>query len=142
MDHKLAKIFKEMKEIEPHSGFEGLILKKIDLERRKQVKRKLFLSYAGLTVSFAATFCAFVAFGNSFLQSDFWSMISLIFSDIAIIAGNLNSYGYSLLETFPFVNLIGIMIPLFAMLLSINIFLSLRRKIKQVSFNSYKAVHI
>jgi hypothetical protein len=74
MNEKLSQIFKGIEQIEPEARLEGLILQKIDFERDKQIKRKLFLSYAGLVVSFAAVFPAILKFGSAFLKSEFWSI--------------------------------------------------------------------
>jgi len=123
---KLNQIFKNIQEIEPPRGLSELILKRVELEKDKQIKRKLFLSYAGFCSSVAATFYAFLAFGSSFLKSDFWSMLSLMFSDLMIVAGNWKTYLYSLVETFPVVNVIAILIPIFGLLAFLNLLVSIK----------------
>ncbi|MDO8529661.1 MAG: hypothetical protein Q7S18_03255 [bacterium] len=132
---KLQRIFKEIEDLNPPEGLETLILKKIELEKEKQVRGKLFLSYFGLAGSLAAAMYAIVIFGDGFLKSEFWSMASLIFSDVFIVAGNWQEYAYSLLETFPVTHLIAILIPVFGLLLSFNLYLSLIKKAKHRSFN-------
>lgn len=125
---KLSQIFKNMQEIEPSRGLNGLIMQKIALERGKQIKRKIFLSYAGITGSALATFFVAVSLRDSFFQSEFWSMLSLMFSDLVIVAGNWKTYAYSLVETFPVANAIAILIPIFGLLAFFSFLLSLKNK--------------
>ena len=132
MNEKLSQIFKEMKQIEPKTGLSGLILQKIDLERDKQIKRKLFLSYAGLVVSFVAVFPAILKFGSAFLKSEFWSIFSLAFSDFMIVAGSWKSYLYSLGETLPIMHIVAMLVPIFGILMFFNMYFSLKRNYKHM----------
>ena len=125
---KLNQIFKEIQEVEPSRGLNDLIMQKIALERKKQIKRKLFLSYAGITGSAFATFFVAVSLWNSFFQSEFWSMFSLMFSDLIIVAENWKTYAYSLAETFPVANVIAILIPIFGILAFSSFLLSVKNK--------------
>ena len=125
---KLSQIFKNMQEIEPSRGLNNLIMQKIALERGKQIKRKIFLSYAGITGSALATFFVAVSLWDSFFQSEFWSMLSLVFSDLMIVMENWKAYAYSLAETFPVANVIAILIPIFGLLAFFSFLLSLKNK--------------
>ena len=138
MSHKLSKIFKEMKQIEPEEGLGALILQKIDLERNKRVKRKLFISYAGLAISFIAVFPAILKFGVAIFQSEFWSILSLAFSDFMVVAGSWNEYLYSLGETLPIVNIVAVLTPILGVLMFLNFYFSVRGKIKNVDHGSLK----
>jgi hypothetical protein len=128
MSSKISQIFREISEINPPAGLGNLILQKIDLERSKSLQRKIYLSYFGLGGSLAAMLYAILVFGKSFLNSEFWSMLSLAFSDIMVVAAHWNEFADSLMETFPVVNLIAILIPLFTLFLSLNFYLSLARR--------------
>lgn len=127
MNSKLSKIFKEMSQVEPKKGLEGSILQKIDFERGRQIKKKLVFSYFGFTFSFSAGICALAYFGSSFLKSEFWSILSLAFSDFMIVAGSWREYLYSLGETFPIMSVVAILVPIFGFLLSANLYFSLKR---------------
>jgi len=59
-------------------------------------------------------------FGQAFLQSEFWTMLSLVFSDIAIVAKNWDTFSMSLLETFPVAHAAILLIPVFLVLVSVN----------------------
>ena len=142
MNYKLSQFFKNIQKIEPAEWLEVLIMQKIGLEREKALKRKLIFSYAGLIGSSLAMFGTIFSFGGAFLHSEFWSMTSLLFSDLMIVAGNWKTYAYSLMETFPVVNVIMILIPAFALFLSISFFLSLRQKSQYIHniHNKFKFV--
>lgn len=126
MEQKLSKIFKQMKEIEPGADLKGLILQRISLEKKKQLKRRLFLSYSGIVASFSAAICVLIYFGSAFFQSEFWTIFSLIFSDAMVVMGNWKEYLYSLGETLPVVSVIIILIPIFSSLMFLNLLISLK----------------
>lgn len=63
-----------------------------------------------------------IFFGQAFLQSEFWAMLSLAFSDITTVAKNWDTFLMSLLETFPFVHAAILLAPVFLMLLSANFY--------------------
>jgi hypothetical protein len=128
-----------MKQIEPKVGLNGLILQKIDLERDKQIKRKFFLSYAGLAVSFLAVFPAILKFGSAFFKSEFWSLFSLAFSDFMLVAGSWKEYLYSLGETLPIVSIVAILVPIFGILMFLNLYFSLKKNYKHIN-NHFKFI--
>jgi hypothetical protein len=132
---KLSQIFKKTKQIEPSSELVGLILKRLEKEKDKQIKRDLFLSYTGLALSFSAGIYVLITFSKTFLQSEFWNMASLLFSDLSIVAGYWKEYAYSLLETFPFMHMIAILIPVFILMLSFNLYSSLKKEMHSRHWN-------
>lgn len=134
---KLRKIFKEIEDLNPPQELEGLILKKIEFEKEKQVRRKLFLSYFGLAGSLVMAACAVSIFGNEFLNSEFWSMTSLLFSDAFVVAGNWQEYAYSLLETLPVMQMIVILIPIVGLLWFFGFYLSIKNKSRYINGYSY-----
>jgi hypothetical protein len=138
MDAKLSQFFKSIKEIEPSERLEGLILGRIKTEKVKQLKIKLTFSFAGFISSFAAGVWATFSFGSSIIKSEFWNLASLAFSDVMIVAGNWKTYGYSLIETFPTVNLALILIPIFGLVVSIGFYLDLRSKGKHIYHSRFK----
>lgn len=126
MEQKLSKIFKEMKEIEPKEELRFSIMRKINLEKSRRMRRMKFLSYFGIAVSFSAAAYALIFFGSAFFKSEFWTIFSLIFSDAMIVLGNWKEYLYSLGETFPVVNIILILVPIFSFLMFLNLLISLK----------------
>jgi hypothetical protein len=132
MNQKLAKIFKEMKQIEPKNGLKDLILQKIDLEKSRQIRRELAFSYLGIAVSFLAGVYALMYSGTTFLRSEFWSIFSLAFSDFAFVARSWNEFLYSLGETLPIINIVAILLPIFGVLLFLNMLVYFKNKSKNI----------
>jgi len=135
MNQKLSQIFKHIPEVEPSSSLEALINQKIGFQRAKISRRNLIFSYVGLTGSGLAILGAIFSFGGAFLESEFWNLSTLLFSDLAVVAGNWPDFMYSLLETFPVINAIVILIPVFMLFLSFNYYLSNRKNRLRLHFN-------
>lgn len=111
----LRNLFKKLKDIEPSRGLEGRILQAIAVENSRKVARKLMYARAGLAVTFGALLYSLLVFGRSFLQSDFWNLVKLVFTDTGIIAGHIGDYSISLLETLPVVEIFAILVPVFVL---------------------------
>ncbi|PIP26617.1 MAG: hypothetical protein CO140_03985 [Candidatus Moranbacteria bacterium CG_4_9_14_3_um_filter_40_7] len=135
MNQKLSQIFKNIAEIEPTAGLEVLIAQKIGFQKERALKRKLIFSYAGLAGSGLAAFGAVFSFGGTILQSEFWNLATLLFSDWLVVMGNWQDFLYSLLETFPVVSAIAILIPIFTLFLSLNAYLNNRGSNLKLRFN-------
>lgn len=136
--NKLNRAFEKIKEIDPPAELGGLILQRINWEKSKRAKRKLFISYAGLIVSFAAVFPAIWEFGVDFFRSEFWTLLSLAFSDFMVVAGSRKEYLYSLGETLPIFNIVAVLIPIFGILIFLNLYFSIQGKIKNIHQRSFK----
>jgi hypothetical protein len=135
MTQNLQKIFKNLKNIEPSRGLEGKILKAISLENSRKVAKKLMFARAGIAVSFGALVYTLFVFGRTFLESDFWNLAKLIFSDTGIIAGHFGDFSISLLETLPVVEIFAILVPVFAVMLMLSRYF-------KFSNNNFKHNHI
>ncbi len=122
MNQNFHQAFKGIEEIEPPSKMAGLILSEIGLLRGKQAKRKIMLSYFSLAGSFGAFVWAVFEYGGVFLQSEFWSLLKLLLTDMGIVLGNGNDFTLSLLETFPVASMIIILIPVLALLFSVSVY--------------------
>ncbi len=140
MKQTLSQAFKSINEQNSPAYLEGAVLLEIKAIREKQAKKRLFLSYAGMLSSFILLFFAIAEFGNAFLQSEFWSLASLVSSDILVVAGNWKDFVYSLLETFPVINAIAIFIPFFILFLSFGTYLSSKRGNYGNAFNKLSIV--
>lgn len=70
----------------------------------------------GLAVSFGALAYALFVFGRAFLQSDFWNLAKLAYSDTGIVARNAGEFSLSLLETLPVIEISLILTPVFAVM--------------------------
>lgn len=114
-----------MSELEPAAKLGFFILAKIERERNKMLREKKAVAWAGLFGSAAAAVYLVSIFGQELFSSEFWSIASLAFSDINIVAGNWYDYALSLLETFPAVHAALMLAPIFVLLISLNAYLNL-----------------
>jgi hypothetical protein len=124
MNHKLNQLFKNIKDLEPSYGLEVFILAKTEAMASKQAKRKLILSYFGILGSALAAFYLVLIFGEGIAKSEFFSLMSLAFSDLSIVLINWKDFAYSLLETFPVIYTAIIIAPIFTLFLSISSYLN------------------
>jgi hypothetical protein len=122
MSNNLRKLCEGICEINPPDNLCGFILERIEKEKIKTTKRQLIFSYFGFAGSSFVAIFAGIFFGQAFLQSEFWTMASLIFSDILIVAKNWDTYALSLLETFPVAHATIFLVPVFLMLISANFY--------------------
>lgn len=120
MRQTFNQAFKSLPELTPSPQLEEIILRKIELEKNKSLKRKLVFYYSSLIGSAAAVLATIFIFGKAFLESEFLKVASLAFSDATIVATHWQEFFYSVLETFPVVSAILTLIPVFALLISFN----------------------
>jgi hypothetical protein len=120
MTQNIKNIFNRLKNVEPPQSLEGEILKAIVREKRLEIKKKLLFARTGLVVSFGALIYVLSVFGKTFLQSDFWNLAKLIFSDTGIIAGHFGDFSISLLETLPVVEIFAMLVPIFAVMMLLS----------------------
>jgi hypothetical protein len=104
-------------DIDPPEHLRGVILARIAKEARKRQLRRKMLLFGGFFVSGAGVISSLTYFGREILASDFWSIASLVFSDLGTVAGHWQDYSFSLLETLPVVSIIAILVPIAAMLI-------------------------
>jgi len=132
---RLNQAFKDITSIEPPSNLEAAILCDIKNAQVRQMRRKLVFSEAGLIGSILAVFYTLFAFGQAFIRSEFWSMVSLAFSDAGIVFSHWNDFLYSTMETFPVLTVVIILIPVFSLLISASSYFNLSNK------NNFKHTH-
>lgn len=129
MEKKLIQSFKDIDELNPPSKLEGAIFESIQQEKAKRLKRKVRLTYFGLATSALTLIYSGLSFGTSFIKSDFWNMASLATSDFLIISKHWEEYSLSLLETFPVLSAIAMLVPLCVLLRFFSLSLDLNKKI-------------
>lgn len=99
------------------------------------MRRKLLLSQLGsLGSAFAVVYTLFV-FGQAVVGSEFWTMLSLLFTDAGVVFSNWDNFFYSVMETFPVLTLAVILLPVFFLFMSISSYLSVSDK------NNFKHIH-
>jgi hypothetical protein len=118
MSKRLKKLCEGICELNPPKSLCGFIFAQIEKEKIRKVKRQLIFSYFGLGGSFVLAIFVGIIFGQAFLQSEFWTILSLVFSDIVIVMRNWDTFFLSLLETFPVAHAMILLVPIFLMLAS------------------------
>ena len=113
MSNDLQKMFKHTKTLEPSPNLEKLILAKIASRQKFVLKRKLAMIYAGFLAASGIFVWAILTLGKAFVQSDFWTLAKLLFSDTSLIIENLNNFAFSLMETLPIFGIIAMLVPVF-----------------------------
>lgn len=123
MNH-LTSIFKNIT-CAPDPFLEGRVLLALRAERKRLLRwqnRLAVGSVAGSGILFVVT----VFFlGTALIQSEFWSLSTLLFSDLGVIVTSGGDFLYSLLETLPLVPLIALFAPLTLFFFSMSFLLSL-----------------
>lgn len=130
MNNKLKQLFQDISELNPPKALADFILLRINKEKIRKAKRQLIFSYCGFAGSFIFAFGVVSIFGQTFMRSEFWTMLSLMFSDMAVVIRNWDTFFLSLLETFPTMHVIIFLVPVFTMLISANFYF--------INKNSYK----
>ena len=108
----LFTLFADIEEISPASKLESLVLRRIEAESQKQLKKKLLYSYLETAVSALLLLYTGFVFGQTILQSQLWSLASLFFSDMGTVLVNWQDFAYSLMENFPIFSLMAILVPI------------------------------
>lgn len=138
MSKKLSEIFKNIPVVEPSEKLESLILSRIKFVKLAQEKRKMWFSSLGLVFSGISIVFSVMFLGKNIIGSEFWKLISLVFSDGLVVVGYWNAYLYSLLETLPVVSFILILLPIAGLLISLGFYLNLKNKNKNIYCNHFK----
>ncbi len=115
MDKELKKIFKQIVEA-PSEKLAERIMQAIEREKAKKFRQKLLLIRLAFLISFLLMVYFIFQFGTIIARSEFWTLFSLIFFDTKILFEYWNEYMFSLLETFPVIQLVFLMIPLYLLL--------------------------
>lgn len=102
---------------QPREDFQGEIFLTITSLQSARLRRRMYSTYAGLLFSGTALVSMAFLFGGAFVQSEFWSILTLFFSDFSIVTSYWNEFSLLLLETIPVIPLLLIFIPTFIFLL-------------------------
>ncbi len=124
----LNTIFKHIApSVLPAPGLAERILAAIASELDRRVRRERRAAYAGMALSAAVASAAGAGYGGELAQSDFWSIVSLAFSDASALAGYWDSFLYSLIETFPAAAVAAFVLPVFVFLISLGMYSRFRQ---------------
>ena len=138
---RIEDVFQEMPGHEPASGLRSRILTCIEQEQTLLLSRRRRMSIVGLVVSAFVFFVGIFQYGGPLLQSDFWRLSSLLFSDLGVVATSFQDFTFSLLETLPAVPLFALLAPLSLFLWSAGFLLSLSEKHETKHFHHGVLAH-
>ena len=137
MSKKLVGLFKNVSEINPSEKLAGLILARIEKMQKRIFWTKITTSTFGAFASASATVYLFIIFKESLLFSEFWSIVSLIFSDATIVATHYQEFLFSLLESLPAMTFAIMLIPVFTLLMSIYFIFEIYNNQSNKSYKYY-----
>ena len=121
MKPSLASLFRSLPETELPSGLEGRIFERITLLRLREARFAMMFSYARLLVSGVLSAVSVFFVGSTILESDFIHVVSLFLSDMTLLAQYGNSIFWFLLETFPVVPVVFLLMPIFLLSISVSL---------------------
>ncbi len=133
MSKKLTDLFQNISEINPNKKLAGLILARIEKMQKRRLWLETISSFSGFFVSISMAIYIFLIFGNSLINSQFWNILTLVFSDASVVIAHYPEFLYSLLETLPAMTLTIMLVPIFTLLLSLYFISEIYNK-----FNKYK----
>lgn len=124
--------------IEPPTGLFEKIMNRIHKEERLlTIKRRIVIFSIGLVGSLAGFVPAFRMAQAGFIESGFVQFISLIFSDFSVVITYWQSFVSVLLETFPIMSIIALLVILFVFLESLK---HLTKNIKALQPNKLQLI--
>ena len=123
--------------VSPSPSLENRVLLAVEQERQKQDFRNRILVSFGLSASVLTLIPAAWVYGGQFFGSDFWSMFTLLFSDIQVVWEYSSDFFLSLFEMFPIEAAALLFIPTFAFLLLLRMYVSLEDQWEKKSVGAH-----
>jgi hypothetical protein len=118
-------LFRELKQEAPSLLLRDRVLRAVAQAKERQTILYRRWSSLGIALSLLTLVWGGVEYETALLQSDFWTLITLLFSDIDVVMRSLGDFGYSLLETLPIMPLLILFTPLTLFFWSMSFLLSL-----------------
>lgn len=129
MSTKLHTVFKNIQKEGPNAELAGLVLDRVAKMASRKARRNYLFARAGVWVSMVALAGVSFTAGSTIIDSEFFDLMKLAFSDAAIVLQNWREYTYSLLETMPVTSIAMLLSPIFTLLISYAVVKSLQGKI-------------
>jgi len=115
--NKLRTLFQKIDSPDLPIDLEGKILRRIEAIEATRLRRALLITRIGRIVSLIAIVSAGSIFAQTIITSDFWQLVSLLFSDASVVTQYWSAFLLSLLETLPALQISLILMPLLSFLL-------------------------
>lgn len=131
--YTLHSFFRDREVLSPREGLEKRILSAVLAVKNREMKRRLIVSYVGIVSSLGVLAYTSLTFGRTLLESDFWNIVSLVFSDLTLAVNYWNDFLLSLLETVPALSVASVLLPIFIFFMFLNMYAGVRKE--HYSFN-------
>ncbi len=118
--HEFSDYFKKITPVVPAS-LEKKVLLGLHAVILEEARARHQWAIVGLMLSLSGVAGVVWFLGEFLVQSTFWSLLMLLFSDPSTVANAFQDFGYSLLETLPLLPLILFLIPLTLLFWSLSI---------------------
>lgn len=125
----LFKVFKASHQ----ENLQGKILLAVESLRNSQMRRRMQMTYASLFLSGVGIVAMGFVYGGALVQSEFWSIISLFFSDALTVINYWNEFSLLLMETIPIIPILLLLIPTFVFLVSLSMYFK-TREVRRYSY--------
>lgn len=110
------KSFHNFASIESPKDLKKAIFQRISEENRKRINRRKIFFRSGIFSSFIFLALSGFIFGQEIIVSDFWNVVSLIFTDMKTVSDFWQEFVLLLMETFPAEAVVFILMPIFILL--------------------------
>ncbi|MDP3956923.1 MAG: hypothetical protein Q8Q10_00280 [bacterium] len=120
--YTLRAFFRDREVVSPKAGLEKRILAAVLAVKNREMKRRLMIAYVGIVSSLGALAYASLIFGKPLIESEFWNVLPLVFSDLTVIVRYSNDFFLSLLETFPAFPVAFVLLPIFILFMFLNMY--------------------
>ncbi len=121
----ISSLFKNLTLATPRPFLRDRILAAVALAGEQRTAAHRRFSLVGMILSGALLLFGGMEYGESLLQSDFWTLMTLLFSDMDFVVRSFGEFGYSLLETLPLLPLLVLFAPLTIFFWSLSLLLAL-----------------
>ncbi len=125
---KLTSLFQELPGQLLSAEAEERIFTAFRLAQARILRRNFYLSVGGAVLSLGILGAASYLLLQSFLQSEFWTFVRLVFSDLSVVSSNITDFFFLLLETLPVEPLLFLFLGLGAFFWSTSFLLSIREQ--------------
>lgn len=135
MKHTIHSIFQALPIPDISIALKDRILHAIVEEQSMRAQRERAWLLVGFLASAGFLVGAVGWYGSALVRSDFWSIVSLLFSDADVVLAYSGHFLYSLLETFPVIPVIAFLIPTLVLLLLGQEYVKFRGSFKRLSLH-------
>lgn len=125
---RLRTLFKGIQAPPYRRSLEGDIARTVVEMKSRQERLRTVVLLSGLSVSALGMVVALFVYGEAFITAEFWSIFTLLFSDISYVFDFFGEFVVLLLETVPVVPIIMLLFPVFVSLVFVSFYFQTEHK--------------